>query len=370
MILLLGAGRQGFVVLETLKELGVNEVEVLEKDSVNAVRVRDLGFNVIEKSIDEIDLASFFKNYTVVVDCLPARFGFNVLKSAAEAGVDIVDITYMEEDPLALDNLAKKNGVTALVDAGFAPGLSNLFVGMGVREFKEVERVVVRVGGIPLYPEPPLNYRITWSFEDLLEEYTRPARIKVDGKITEIPALSGLDIDEYFVDGRMWELESFYTDGLRSLLYTIDVEDMEERTIRYPGHAYLFESFIKLGLLNKNNPIYPAFSKFLYERMSQGKEEDVAILEVLFFGEESEEEDNLLGGFYLVHHYNRRRKRTAMSELTGIPPALLTKMIVDGKIKQKGIIPLELIEGRDLIEEFLGMLEDFGIKVWRFSEEG
>ncbi|MDI6851417.1 MAG: saccharopine dehydrogenase C-terminal domain-containing protein [bacterium] len=358
MILLLGAGRQGYITLETLLELGFKEVLVVEKDLTNAKRAKKLGVEVVEAGVGEINLESYLNRVVLVVNCLPARFGFKVFEHVVNKGVNIVDITYMEENPLTLDKVAKKNGVSAFVDAGFAPGISNFLVGYGLMRWGPVEKITIKVGGIPAHPLPPFNYRITWSFEDLIEEYTRPARIKRQGKVVTLPALSGLETDIYSGIGA---LEAFYTDGLRTLLETIDVKDMEEKTLRYPGHAEIFRVLRDIGLFNKNESIYGHFKDWLCRKLTEGDEEDVAILRVEFYKE------HIKKGFEIIHYYNKGRKRTAMSELTGIPPAIVVKMFLNKSINLKGVLPLERL-GMDekIAEEFLRMLSQFCISVKEF----
>ena len=77
------------------------------------------------------------------------------------------------------------------------------------------------------------SYMAPFSPSDVIEEYTRPARIKVDGVPVEVPALSerhAIEVEGY---GTM---EAFLTDGLRSVLDTIPCATMKEYTVRWPGH--------------------------------------------------------------------------------------------------------------------------------------
>ena len=56
---------------------------------------------------------------------------------------------------------------------------------------------------------------------DVIEEYTRPARIVRDGTPRTVPALA--ERQRFDVDGR-GEMEAFLTDGSRSVLETIPAE--------------------------------------------------------------------------------------------------------------------------------------------------
>ncbi|HOK23227.1 MAG TPA: saccharopine dehydrogenase C-terminal domain-containing protein [Candidatus Hydrothermia bacterium] len=360
MILLLGAGRQGYVALETLLDLGVKDVIVVDNNIENAKRVEHLGLNVLEMDVNKISLKEFKDKFVLVINCLPAKFGFQILNMAVVNGINIIDITYMAEDPFALDDLARQKRICAIVDAGFAPGISNFLVGYGFIKYGPgIQTITIKVGGIPLNPVPPFNYRITWSPEDLIEEYIRPSRILRDGKVVKVPALSGVE-KEYF--SGIGELESFYTDGLRSLIKTIpDVPSIEERTLRYPGHAEIFRVLRDIELLNKSCPIYQTFQKWLFDKLSRGSEEDIAVLRVEF------ETINGPKGFELIHQYNFKRKRMAMTELTGIPPAIIADMLIKGKININGVYPLELLaQDEEFSNYFMSKLGQFGILIREF----
>lgn len=134
-----------------------------------------------------------------------------------------------------------------------APGISNILVGHAAAKLDKTHKVHIMVGELPQTPVPPLGYVITWSPESLIDEYTSKARIIKDGKKTEIEALNGLE--EVMFQG-VGKLEAFYTDGLRTLLYTIeDVDEMWEKTLRYPGHAEKIKMLRELGLFNDEEVI-------------------------------------------------------------------------------------------------------------------
>ena len=89
----------------------------------------------------------------------------------------------MPEDSRTLSDLAKKNKVTAITDAGVAPGISNLLFGKALFEFDQLYSANCYVGGLPQNPQPPWWYKTVFSPIDVIEEYTRPARFVVDNKI-------------------------------------------------------------------------------------------------------------------------------------------------------------------------------------------
>ena len=55
---------------------------------------------------------------------------------------------------------------------------------------REIDSFEYYVGGLPKNPKPPFNYKAPFSPVDVIEEYIRPARMKVNGKRITRSALS------------------------------------------------------------------------------------------------------------------------------------------------------------------------------------
>ena len=88
------------------------------------------------------------------------------------------------------------------MDCGVSPGISN-FAGRPRRgALSRVEDVTIRVGGLPVRRERPFEYAIVFSASDVIEEYTRPARVVEDGRVVVKPALSDVEAIEVPGSGR------------------------------------------------------------------------------------------------------------------------------------------------------------------------
>ena len=120
--------------------------------------------------------------------------------------------------------------VTAIVDFGVAPGIPNLLLGYHQNTMK-IDVYKCYVGGLPKKRTMPFQYKAPFSPVDVIEEYTRPARYVVNGEIVVKEALSEPEFLEFDEIGT---LEAFNTDGLRSLLFTNDIPNKIEKTLRYP----------------------------------------------------------------------------------------------------------------------------------------
>jgi lysine 6-dehydrogenase len=183
----------------------------------------------------------------LVVGAVPGFMGYRTLETVVQAGIPVVDISFLPEDPLGLDALARERGVTAVVDCGVAPGLSNMILGYHAAQ-GSVSSYRCLVGGLPMKRTWPWQYKAPFSPVDVLEEYTRPARLVVDGNLVTRPALSEPELVELDPVGT---LEAFNTDGLRSLLVTMrQVPTMVEKTLRYPGHIDYVRVLRETGFLS------------------------------------------------------------------------------------------------------------------------
>lgn len=197
---------------------------------------------------DVREVARLAAGAELVLGALPSVFGLQTLRAVIEARKSYVDISFMAEDPLALDGLARERGVCAVVDCGVAPGMSNMFCGYAVSRLSPCTHLEIYVGGLPVERRWPYEYKAPFAPHDVLEEYTRPARLVEGGKIVVKEALSE---PEYLQFQGVGTLEAFNTDGLRSLMFTLKVPSMKEKTMRYPGHIALMRVLRETGLFSK-----------------------------------------------------------------------------------------------------------------------
>jgi len=243
---ILGAGMMGSAMATDLcRDF---EVTVVDARAPALAEVEPLGARTLLADLgDPAALRAAIEAADVVLGALPSRLGLRALETVARAGKDYCDISFMAEDPRVHDALAREHGATVVYDAGVAPGMTNLCAGFAADQLSPCERIALYVGGLPVKRRPPFEYKAGFSPADVLEEYTRPARLVEGGVVVTRQALS--DIEQFdFSD--LGTLEAFNTDGLRSLLDTLAVPSMCEKTVRYPGHAALMRAFRDTGLFS------------------------------------------------------------------------------------------------------------------------
>ncbi len=348
-ITVLGAGLVGSAIVKDLAQEPDFSLTVVD---INADALRALAATT-SVHIRQADMqqpgavASLVADADLVVCAVPGFMGFRTLEEVIKAGKSVVDISFFTEDPFALDALAKARGVTAVVDCGVAPGLSNLIAGYAASQMDRVERFVCYVGGLPQIRQWPFAYKAVFSPIDVLEEYTRPARFVECGQVVVRPALSDVELIDLPGIGT---LEAFNTDGLRTLLHTLDAPFKKEKTLRYPGHAGLMRALRDSGFFDTQpltigkHPIRPldltAALLFKQWQMQPG-DEDLTVMRVVV---EGEKQGRMVRYTYdLLDKYDRTRQMTAMARTTGFTCALAVRLLAGGLIPHTGIVPPEYL---------------------------
>jgi saccharopine dehydrogenase-like NADP-dependent oxidoreductase len=323
---------------------------------------------VIIDTTDYVDLVEKLGGYDLVLGALPGDYGYMSIKAAIEVGANMVDVSYTVEDPTALNESAKAKGVTVIPDCGVAPGLSNILVGYAASRLDNVKTAHFMVGGIPEKPVPPIGYTITWSADGLIDEYVRDVSIIEGGEKVNVPALSGLEEIEFPGVG---VLESFYTDGLRTLADSIEgVDSMWEKTLRYPGHVEKIKLLRELGFF-ADEPVKTRLGEVtpkdvtarIFERTLWMPEVgDLLAMMIEVSGESGGEAKKY--AYRLVDYFNHETGVSAMARTTGYTAAIVAGMLAKGKVTKKGVLVTEsLARNPEFTEELLIELRKRGVQV-------
>jgi len=311
--------------------------------------------------------------FDIVLGALSSRIGFGALRAVIEAGKNYCDISFMGEEFLDLDALAKKRGVTAVLDCGIAPGMSHILSAHGAAQFDTCDNIEIYVGGLPRERRWPYEYKAAFSPADVIEEYTRPARLVEHGKVVVRPALSEPELMDFAGVGT---LEAFNTDGLRSLTTTLAVPFMKEKTLRYPGHIELMRVLRETGLFSQEpvrvgdalvRPL-DLTSKLLFPKWTyEPGEQDLTVMRVLADGTTKGKRRRI--AWDMLDFYNQEHQATSMSRTTAFPCTIVARLIAEGRIKAPGVNPPEhLARFPGIVDSILASLEAHGIsfrKAWR-----
>ncbi len=361
-IIVLGAGLVGGAMVKDLASDRDFEITVVDADQVNLDKLKDES-NVkrIKADLsDHLTLTKLVSDSDLVIGSLPGFMGFSALKTVIECGKDIVDISFFPEDALELDRLAKEKKVTAVVDCGVAPGCSNLILGYMSSVLDETESFACYVGGLPRVRSWPYEYKAPFSPADVLEEYTRPSRLVENGKIVTKSALSEVELLDFPEVGT---LEAFNTDGLRSLMFTMKVPNMKEKTMRFPGHSEKMRMLRETGFFNQESisvsgvKVRPLdlTSKLLFSKwkLNEG-EEEFTVMRIMVEGKKEGKRKRYQ--FDLLDRYDPKTKVSSMARTTGYTCTTVARLLARNKFSHIGICP----------PEFLGMEHE----IYRLIMEG
>ncbi len=358
-IIVLGAGLVGAPMALDLAQDPGFDVTVADVNGAALTRLQGRPrLTTIHRDLsDPKEVERLVRDFDLVLSAVPGFMGFATLRAAIAAGRNVVDIAFFPEDPFLLDEQAKARGVTAIVDCGVAPGMSNILTGHVDSLLDETRRVLIYVGGLPEVRRWPFEYKAVFSPVDVIEEYVRPARFVEHGQVVVRPALS----DPLLLDfAGVGTLEAFNTDGLRTLARTISAPFMKEMTLRYPGHIALMRILREMGLFSqdevevKGSRVRPldltAQLLFPLWKLEEG-ERDLTVMRI--------EVEGLKGGqgflyaYDLLDRYDPATRTHSMARTTGYTATTAVRMLARGLYGRKGIIVPEFIGGDETCVKFM-----------------
>jgi len=340
--------------------------------------------------------------YDVGAITLPDRkCSYKVVDMAIEAGLNIVDILeeyHRKPDKYEVEGLeipngmtldeygellhqkAIKNGVTFIDGIGFAPGLTNITLGEGIKKMDQADSAIARCGGVPakeFADKHPLKYMITWAFEHVLREYMVKVDVVKNGKIVEANAMDDLEKFRFNQLGKDEELACAITPGMPSFLYTRpQLIECAEKTIRWPGHWEGAGVLKECGMLNstpiKFKGIKISPREFLSHVMTpklqplEG-ETDVCVMWNTVTGIKDGQKMRI--DYYMWEEADTEHGISAMGRVTAFPEAIAAVMLGKGEIIKKGIVaPEDAIEGK-IYENFLEELKRRKINILEVSKK-
>jgi lysine 6-dehydrogenase len=353
-IAILGAGMVGrAMAIDLAKQYQVTSFDVSQQ-SLQLLHEKDSSIKTVQADLSNYAGYSLLLNsFDFVISAVPGFMGYRALEAIINANKNVVDISFFPEDALQLDALAKEKNITAIVDCGVAPGMSNLILGY-YNERMKIDSFECMVGGLPKKRVKPFEYKAPFSPIDVLEEYTRPARYVENGNIVTKPALSDAELIDF---KKVGTLESFNTDGLRSILFTMPhILNMKEKTLRYPGHIDLMKGLIKAGFLNtapvdfKGQQISPlAFtSALLFDQWKLGStEEEFTLMTIELKG------DGKTIRYELYDEYDVATQTSSMSRTTGYTCTAAVNLLINNLFTAKGVFPPELVGNDEACFNFI-----------------
>jgi lysine 6-dehydrogenase len=366
-LLVLGAGRMGFgAVHDLVRQDDVDAVTVADvvgeraaevAARIGSPKVRAVALDVSDGIVappfrrrTSAAVVELMRGHASAISCVNYWLNESLARCAIEAGTNFCDLggnNTVVDAELALDADARAAGVNVIPDCGLAPGMVAVLVAHAAARFASVDEIHIRVGGLPLDPQPPLDYQLVFSVEGLINEYIEPARVVRGGKIVEVASMT--EVEELEFPEPFGRMEAFQTSGGTSTLpetFLGKVRELDYKTIRYPGHCAKFKTMIDLGLCSSEAiEVDGARVKprrllgDLLVRNLPHDGPDVVLVRVEVKGKGNGEGKTLR--YDIIDRYDAATGLSAMMRTTAFPAAIVALMMARGQTSTKGALPQE-----------------------------
>ena len=371
---IIGAGRQGTAAAYDLGRFGEAEA-ILIADSdpqaaeraarrVNGLLKRDLAQAVTADASDPHALAGDLRAGRVqaFLSAVPYFFNLGLTHAAIQAGAGMTDLGGNSDvvlQQLELASEAQAAGISIVPDCGQVPGMGTSLILYAIEHLDEPRDVFMWDAGLPQTPQPPWNYRLTFSIEGLTNEYDGDALYIRDGQTVRVPALE--ELEEVDFPPPLGRLEGFTSSGgltTAARTFAGRLRTLQNKTLRYPGHFALLKTIQQLGLLRlepvtvDGQPVAPRHVLHaLWEPQIRADPttRDVIIIRILATGRTNGR--NAEVWVDLIHEYDEGTGFTAMEQGTGWHAAIMTAAIGRGRVP-KGVVPVEsAMSGSEFVAE-------------------
>ena len=350
-IAIIGGGKIGAVVAQLLHRAGDYRVTVIDRSRTQLDRLEGCeGVETVTGDIaDGAALRSALIGKFAVISAAPYFLTTRIAEAALAAGAHYLDLTEDVVCTRVVKVMADEAQTVLMPQCGLAPGFITVVAHDIAAKFETLHDVRMRVGALPQYPSNTLGYNLTWSTDGVINEYCEPCEAIVDGRLRETPALE--ECERLALDGV--EYEAFNTSGgLGTLCETLKgrVQNLNYRTIRYPGHAAIMKTLLNdLGLRHRREVL-----KDIFETALPATVQDVVIVFVTVSGMKA---GRLTQETYAHKIYARMVggvMRSAIQVTTAAGVCAALDLLADGRLPQQGFVRQEQIPLRAFLDNRFG----------------
>ncbi len=245
-ILVFGLGKVGSLVASMLHESGFKVSGAdrqLHEDYPFAVETLDVS--------NAHELTSLMQGFDAVISCLPYSFNLEIASMAHQHGIHYFDLTEDVPTTKAIIEMSRSSKAVMAPQCGLAPGFIAIVGASVANRLEKIRSIKLRVGALPSHPTGLLSYAFNWSPEGVVNEYLNDCEVIENGQHKWVSPLEWLE--KIVIDGI--QLEAFTTSGGLGTMcetYAGQVENLDYKSMRYPGHAQLLNFYFHELLMRED----------------------------------------------------------------------------------------------------------------------
>lgn len=331
-IAVLGLGKVGHLAAELLHDSGftVTGIDSRDIDAPFATQKADLN--------NTGGLANLLEGQEAVLSCLPYHLNKAVSSAAHALGIHYFDLTEDVPTTKHIRALAETSKGIMAPQCGLAPGFVGIVAADLAQQFHKVRTLKLRVGALPQNPTGLLGYAFNWSPEGVVNEYLNDCEVIEEGVLKSVSAMEW--IEQIYIDGV--QLEAFTTSGGLGTMcetYLGVIDNLDYKTMRYPGHVKLMNFFFHELLMRENR----AEAGRILTHAKPPVDEDVVYVHV---AAEGQTDGGLRRKEFVRAYYPlviNGKARTAIAWTTSASVVSVIEMVRDGTLPARGFLKQEAI---------------------------
>jgi len=353
---ILGLGSMGKIIAKDLVETfngkiiylvrGVNSVKDLAKKYNAEIRYADVS--------KPKTLVKAFKDIDVVIHAAHHEFNLNVMKACLKSKTNYIDLGglyHYTKKQLKLNKQFEKNNLTAIIGMGASPGITNVLAKYASKFLDKIENIEIKIGNkdFSTYKQiSPLS--ASYSIQTILEEFSWKPAVFINGKIKFVEPISGRE--EYKFPEPVGTQKPQYTihSEIATLPYTLKAknvsfkiafdDDFVDKIKLLKENGFMSDEKIKIG---ENEFNIKEVSAKILKKLPKTIPEKINQCEIIRVIVSSENKKIIL---------DAKISGEEIDKDTGVPPSIISLMIADGKITDKGVFPPEsIIPEKDFFRE-------------------
>jgi saccharopine dehydrogenase (NAD+, L-lysine-forming) len=330
---------------------GVEEVRIVDVDQDRARELAErLGDKVAVAAAD--DLQGALAGIDAVANTASHRLNVPVMETCLEAGAHYTDLGglfHYALEQYELDETFRERGLAAAISMGSAPGLTNMLAAACCERLDTIDSIEIVDAFVPgreASPDEP--YVPPYAASTLIDEFTEPAAVFLDGELRMVPADSGSKVYDfpegsvecvYTIHSEPATLPRSYAErGIRNVEWRLGLPSLDVQRMR---------SFIASGLTSRE-PISVGGTEIVprdlladvlmrQARMLEAPEDPEAVewFRVIVTGGRGEQDATLVAEVQVGERTEWEVGAGAM--VTGTPPSIAVQLLCGGERLRDGV---------------------------------